>query len=61
MRLVATFEKDTFVGELNWTSLPREIRLAAPTRDLWTGQRLTDRCKIPPYDAVFYRLGLKRG
>lgn len=55
-RLVARFEKGTYVGELNWTSMPREIRLSAPGRDLWTGQRLKDRCKIPPYDAVCYRL-----
>lgn len=55
-RLVAQSEKGTLVGELNWTSKPRQIRLQKPARDLWTGKRMTDRFKIPPHDAVMYRI-----
>lgn len=55
-RMVMEGDEGVWVGELNWTPLPREIRMVSPARDLWTGRRLQDRFKLSPEDAVLYRL-----
>ncbi|MCA1808081.1 MAG: alpha-galactosidase [Lentisphaerae bacterium] len=54
-RIVLESDGAVYVGELNWSLLPREIRLAAPVRDLWSGKWLKDRHRIPPDDAIMYR------
>lgn len=55
-RIVLEGEDAVYIGELNWSLLPREINLTSPVRDLWTGKQLKDRHLIPPDDAILYRV-----
>jgi len=50
-------ERDDAVyeGYLNWMPWRREISLARPARDLWTGKIIRGKYKIPPHDAVLFK------
>lgn len=46
----------TYEAWLNWDRYPREVELAKPVTDIWTGARLKDRTLIPPLSAIFFKV-----
>jgi hypothetical protein len=53
--LVLERDDGTYEGYLNWMTWPREINLKKPVRDLWTGETLSGKHKIPPQDAIWFK------
>lgn len=53
--IVLEREDGIYEGYLNWMTFPREITLKRPVCDLWTGEILKGRHKIPPQDAIWFR------
>jgi hypothetical protein len=50
-------ERDDGVYEahLNWSPINRIVHFDRPVRDLWTGKRMSGRCKLPPHGAMLFK------
>lgn len=48
-------EDGLFEAYFNWMAYAREVRLPGRVRDLWTGQALSGRIRIPPRDVVWFK------
>ncbi|MEI6424376.1 MAG: alpha-galactosidase, partial [Lentisphaerota bacterium] len=53
--LILEREDGVYEAYLNWMLWPREITLKHPVRDLWTGETLSGKHKIPPQDAIWFK------
>lgn len=53
--LVIEREEDVCEGYLNWSTLPWEITLPHPVRDIWSGEQISGTHRIPPQDAIMFK------